>query len=237
MSGNRYLSGEKGQPLQTTTNEVIDGLKRLDSATVFNAIVEHLGGWKPSSGPDALGNQPDFYTGPEMRCLLPELGTAVGYAVTAELTTNDPDSAGVPWDDYYQALDDAESPVIAVLKDVDSRPGRGACFGDGMAARHISAGATGAVVEGSVRDLLGIGALGFPVWGTGLVPGHGVFTMLRVNIPVTVAELRVLPGELLIADTDGCTRIPKGFDPAEILRLGRGIQEREAASGLKPTGR
>lgn len=223
--------------MQSATNELIDGLKELDSATVFNAIVEHLGGWKPSSGPDALANQPDYYTGPEMRCLLPELGTAVGYAVTAELTTNDPDSAGVPWDDYYQALDDAESPIIAVLKDVDSRPGRGACFGDGMAKRHLAAGATGAVVEGSVRDLTGIGALGLPVWGTGLVPGHGVFTMLRVNIPVTVAELRVLPGELLIADTDGCTRIPRGLDPAEILRLGRGIQEQEAAYGLKPTGR
>jgi regulator of RNase E activity RraA len=223
--------------LEAATNEIIDGFKELDSATVFNAVVQHLGGWKPASGPDALGNQPDYYTGPEMRCLLPELGCAVGYAVTAELTTNDPDSAGIPWDEYYQALEDAESPIIAVLKDVDSRPGRGACFGDGMAARHISLGATGAVVEGSVRDLAGIGGLGFPVWGTGLVPGHGVFTMLRINIPVTVAQLRVLPGELLIADTDGCTRVPSGLDLAEILRLARGIRDREAEAGLKPSGR
>lgn len=223
--------------MEAATNEIIDGFKELDSATVFNAVVQHLGGWKPASGPDALGNQPDYYTGPEMRCLLPELGCAVGYAVTAELTTNDPDSAGIPWDEYYQALEDAESPIIAVLKDVDSRPGRGACFGDGMAARHISLGATGAVVEGSVRDLAGIGGLGFPVWGTGLVPGHGVFTMLRINIPVTVAQLRVLPGELLIADTDGCTRVPSGLDLAEILRLARGIRDREAEAGLKPSGR
>ena len=200
-------------------------------------MVQHLGGWKPDSGPDALGNQPDYYTGPEMRCLLPELGCAVGYAVTAELTTNDPDSACIPWDEYYQALEDAESPIIAVLKDADSRPGRGACFGDGMAARHISLGATGAVVEGSVRDLARIGGLGFPVWVTGLVPGHGVFTMLRINIPVTVAQLRVLPGELLIADTDGCTRVPSGLDLAEILRLARGIRDREAEAGLKPSGR
>ena len=213
--------------MQTATNELLDGFKELDSATVFNAVNQSLGGWKPSSGAEALGNQPDYYTGPEMRCMLPELGCVVGYALTAELTTNDPDSEGIPWDDYYQAIEDAEFPVIGVIKDVDSRPGRGACFGDGMAARHLSLGAVGAMVEGSIRDLAGIRSLGFPVWGTGLVPGHGVFTMLRINVPVTVGSLRILPGELLIADEDGCTRIPRGLDAAEVLKAAQEITERE----------
>ncbi len=213
--------------MTTATNELVDGFRELDSAIVFNAINEILGGWTPTSGSQALGNQPDYYTGPQMRCMIPELGCAVGYALTAELTTNDPDSQGIPWDDYYQAIEDSDVPVMAVIKDVDSRPGRGACFGDGMAARHISLGSTGAVVEGSVRDLVGIRRLDFPVWGTGQVPGHGVFTMLRINVPVTVADLRVLPGELLIADEDGCTRVPRDLDPVEVLQKAREMKARE----------
>ena len=114
--------------MTTAANELVDGFRELDSAIVFNAINEILGGWTPASGTQALANQPDYYTGPQMRCMIPELGCAVGYALTAELTTNDPDSQGIPWDDYYQAIEDSEVPVMAVIKDVDSRPGRGACF-------------------------------------------------------------------------------------------------------------
>ena len=207
--------------------EVLDGLKEFDSATVFNAVVEHLGGTQGGLELEGKGGQPLNYTGPEIRSLLPELGSAVGYAVTVELTTNDPDSVGIPWDDYYELLENTGAPIVAVFKDVDSRPGRGASFGDGMAARHKALGVTGVLVDGSVRDLLGIKKVGLPVWGTGLVPGHGVFTLVRMNASITVGGLRVHPGELLVADLDGCTKIPSGYDSEEILRLARGIRARE----------
>ena len=44
---------------------------------------------------------------------------------------------------------------------------------------------------------------------------------------VTVAGLRILPGELLIADEDGCTKIPQGHDPAVVLETARDIRARE----------
>ena len=214
--------------MQPTSKEVLHGFRELDSATVFNAVVEGLGATQGGLELEGKGGIPGCYTGPELRCLLPELGIAVGYAVTAEVTTNDPDSVGVPWEEYYVALAEAPSPTVVVMKDVDSQPGRGACFGDGMAAMHRARGVTGAIVDGSVRDLAGIKEVGLPIWGTGLVPGHGVFTMVRVNASITVARLRIHPGEFLVADMDGCTKIPAGQDLAEILRLGRQIRVREA---------
>ena len=216
--------------------EVLYALKEIDSATLFNAVVEDLGATQGGLELEDKSGQPENDTGPEIRCLLPEFGRAVGYAVTAEVTTNDPDSAAIPWDDYYHALDKSPKPVMAVMRDVDSRPGRGACFGDGMAARHRALGVTGALVDGSVRDLMGIKDVGLPIWGTGLVPRHGVFNLVRVNVSVVVGRLRIQPGELLVADTDGCTKIPAGHDPAAIVRLAQGILRREAESRAKALG-
>ena len=45
------------------------------------------------------------YTDHRICCLLPELGPIIGYAVTAEVTTNDADSVALPWEDYYGQID------------------------------------------------------------------------------------------------------------------------------------
>ena len=50
-----------------------------------------------------------------------------------------------------------------------------------------------------------------PIWATGQVPGHGVFSLVRVNSSVTVAGLRISPGELIVADSGGVTKIPEGI--------------------------
>jgi regulator of RNase E activity RraA len=213
--------------MQRASKEVLEGLTQFDSATVFNAVVESMGASQGGRELQTRGGIPECYTGPEIRCLLPEFGCVVGYAVTAEVATNDPDSVGVPWDSYYEVLEKTGGPIIATMKDVDTRPGRGAAFGDNMAAAHKALGVVGAVVDGTVRDVLGIKAVGLPVWGHGLVPGHGVFTLVRVNGPVTIGQLLVHPGDLLVADMDGCTKIPSSFDPAALLEKCRQIRKKE----------
>ena len=189
--------------MQAATKQVLDALKELGSATVYNAVVYSMGGTPDGLTRKVEGGQPENYTGPEVHCMLPELGPVAGYAVTAEITSNDPDTPGVPWDDYHEALARETAPTIAVIKDADSRPGRGAAFGDDMAGRYKAFGAVGVIVDGSVRDLEGIEEVGMPTWGGGRVPGHGVFTLVRVNAPVTVAQLRIGYGDLLVADSDG----------------------------------
>jgi regulator of RNase E activity RraA len=105
----------------------------------------------------------------------------VGYAFTSEWTPLEPTAQSVPWESYYLSLGETPSPLIAVMKDVDSRPGRGATFGDNMAAIHKMAGVVGVVVDGTVRDIEGIERVGMPVWATGQVPGHGVYNLVRFN--------------------------------------------------------
>jgi regulator of RNase E activity RraA len=196
--------------------EIIAELARFDTPTVFNALVERMG----------LPNEE--YTDHHIRALLPELSCVVGYAATLEVTTNDGDAPGLDWLDYYAYLEAQPGPLVAVLKDVDSRPGRGASFGDGMARVHQRLGVIGVLVEGTVRDLAGIRQVGLPVWAWGTVPGHGVFRASRFAIPVTVGQLRIRPGDLLMADGDGCVRIPVE-QAADVLRLAREIQARERA--------
>jgi regulator of RNase E activity RraA len=195
--------------------KIIEELKSFDSPTVFNALVRKYG----------LPNEE--YTDHTIRCLLPELGTVVGYAVTSEVTTNDPDSSALVWADYYEYLEQAQGPLIAVMKDVDSRPGRGASFGDGMATLHKRLGVVGAIVDGTVRDLAGIERVGLPMWAWGTVPGHGVFNLTRFGTPVTVGQLRIRSGDLILADGDGCVRIPNQ-DAAEIAEIASQIRAQEA---------
>lgn len=194
---------------------ILDGFKQYDSATIFNALVLKTG----------LPNEE--YTNHSIRCLLPEFGNVIGYAVTTEVTTNDPDSPALDWLDYYEVLEATPGPLFAVMKDVDSRPGRGASFGDGMATVHQRLGTVGTIVDGTVRDIEGIRKVGLPMWAWGTVPGHGVFNLTRLNSPVTVGGVRVSPGDLIFADADGCVRIPNA-DAAEILELAEGVRTREA---------
>lgn len=199
---------------------ILAGLQEFDSATIFNALVKKFG----------LPNEE--YTDHTIRCLLPELGSVVGYAVTSEVTTNDADSPALEWLDYYAYLEQAShaydaAPLIAVMKDVDARPGRGASFGDGMATVHKRLGVVGGIIDGTVRDLLGIRRVGLPMWAWGTVPGHGVFHVTRFDTPITVGQLRIRPGDLILADSDGCVRIPTEH-AADILRLAGEIRHWEA---------
>jgi 4-hydroxy-4-methyl-2-oxoglutarate aldolase len=201
---------------QRVEPEILAGLREFDSATIFNAMVQKLG----------LPNEE--YTDHTIRCLLPELGNVIGYAATAEVTTNDADSPALNWIDYYDYLEQTAGPLIAVMKDVDARPGRGASFGDGMATVHKRLNVVGALIDGTVRDLVGIGKVGLPMWAWGTVPGHGIFHVTRYNTPITVGNLRIRPGDLLFADSDGCVRIPNEH-AADILRLAGEVRRREAA--------
>ena len=215
--------------MERASAEVIEALKDFDSATVFNGVVEARGASQGGRELEGTGGQPECYAGPEIQCLLPELGRAVGYAVTCEVTPMDSDSPAIPWAEHQDVLDETAGPIVAVYKDVDTRPGRAASFGDGMAATHKMLGVTGVLVDGSIRDLEGIRTVGMPIWATGQVPGHGVFSLVRVNSSVTVAGLRISPGELIVADSGGVTKIPEGIDAAEVLEAARRVRDFEAS--------
>jgi regulator of RNase E activity RraA len=200
--------------------EILAGLKDFDSPTIFNAVEKVTGDTTPSK----------CYTDHTIVNQLAELGSFIGFAVTVECTTNDLDdrvTAGEnTFADYYQMLEATDGPLVAVFKDVDTNPGRGASFGDGMARQHRQNGVTGAVVDGTVRDLAGIRRVGLPILAWGKVPGHGQFACKRINVDMTVGDLHISPGDILFGDEDGIVRVPTDL-AKEVLVAAMEIRQME----------
>jgi 4-hydroxy-4-methyl-2-oxoglutarate aldolase len=71
-------------------------------------------------------------------------------------------------------------------------------------------GIAGCVVDGSVRDVEGIEALGVPVWSRALTPASGNYRMIaiEVNGVVSLGGVVVAPGDLIVADGTGICVVP-----------------------------
>lgn len=216
---------------------VLAAIATFDTPSVFNSIRSLLGGGPEGEGLEHRGGVPVNYTDHTMRAMLPELGMAVGYATTCEVTTNNRDFEDLSWDAYYDYLDATPGPTISVIKDIGTRPGRGSSIGDIMAEQHKLLGSTGMVVDGTIRDIKGLLRAGLPIWARGQVPGHGLFFTTRFDAPVTVSDLAVSPGDLLAADGDGVVKIPKSIDVSDLLaelEAGRRREEALVLEYLKP---
>ncbi|HYD59949.1 MAG TPA: RraA family protein [Noviherbaspirillum sp.] len=76
-------------------------------------------------------------------------------------------------------------------------------------------GFKGAIVHGAVRDLPAIRELDYPVWASGVTPITGKFRMeaMEINGPVTLHNVVVYPGDLIVADDSGICVVP--FEYAE----------------------
>lgn len=80
-----------------------------------------------------------------------------------------------------------------------------------------SCGLVGAVCNGAVRDIPAIKALGYPVWCRGRTPITGKFRIeaIEINGPVTLVDVQVVPGDLMVADDSGVCVVP--YDKVEIV--------------------
>lgn len=195
-------------------DSVLKKLAGFDSATIYNAVEK------------VQGVSNEDYTGPEIQYLTPEFGVVVGYAVTAEVTPLNETESNLSWLDYYDLLNETPGPMIAVMKDVDVRPKRGALFGDGMARIHKQLGVVGAVIEGAIRDLAGIREAGLPIWGIGMVSGHGPFNVRAIARPLVVGQMLIQTGDLILADGDGVVKIPLDI-VEDTLKMANEIRSKE----------
>ena len=110
--------------MNTIDQSILEELAKYDSATVQNAAIL-VRGYVPED---------IDYSGPELRCMLPEFGTLVGYAITAEVSPLHERADAIDWTPYYDLLAYTDAPTIAVLTDADSPAGRGATLPSRRAA-------------------------------------------------------------------------------------------------------
>ena len=206
--------------MKTIDQSVLDTLAMYDSATVQNAGILVRG----------YVHEDDDYSGPELREFVsPGAKPAVGYALTSRWAPlNEQPGTSAERTDYYDSIAGANVPVIVVQQDVDKPARRGAIIGDGMAYQMKALGAVGALVDGNARDVPGIQQAGLPLWATGRVPGHGPFTMIDHGSPVTVASLNIKPGDILVCDGDGATRVPVD-EAADIAKMCAEVRAKEGA--------
>jgi 4-hydroxy-4-methyl-2-oxoglutarate aldolase len=102
-------------------------------------------------------------------------------------------------------------------------------FGGLAATRAQHAGAAGAVVDGGVRDIAHSRSIAFPLWARERTPISGKHRVqtVELNQTVTIADVEVRPGDLVVADDTGICFIP--LERAEeVLSRVQAIAAREA---------
>ncbi len=144
----------------------------------------------------------------EIRCIFPELGPMVGYAVTGTIRAR-----GKPKHDQtalYQHVREVSGPRVVVVQDQDDPPGLGSLWGEVNATIFGALGCVGCVTDGCVRDLKEARAMGFHFFARGPGVSHAYVRVESAGQPVTVGGLRVSPGDLIHADQHGVLLIPRG---------------------------
>ena len=178
--------------------ETLDALRKYNSPTIANAIevfnvrARHVG-FLPHS----------------IRCLLPNVGPIVGYAVTSRTAAAPPtDSQPDLTPDYLRYVAGEPGPKIAVGQDMDDPPGLGAQFGEVNATIHKRLGCVGHITDGCPRDLDEVEGLGFGLFGLNPCVSHAYVRLVDFGKPVKLAGVEIRPGDLIHADKHGVCVIP-----------------------------
>lgn len=104
-------------------------------------------------------------------------------------------------------------------------------WGEIMTTMAKVRGLAGLVIDGCVRDGVLLGEIGFPVFARGLCiqgTGKDFGAAGWINYPVTMGNVVVHPGDLVVGDFDGVVAIPQAR-AAEVIAAGQRREAEEAA--------
>jgi regulator of RNase E activity RraA len=104
-----------------------------------------------------------------------------------------------------------------------------AIFGELMCRTAVGAKLGGIVVDGAIRDVEAITALGFPAFSRAICAGGcDKDGPGEVNSPIACGNTVVMPGDIVVGDADGVVVVPRE-EADEVLRLVTALVERERA--------
>lgn len=155
-------------------------------------------------------------------------GTFVGRAATALVKPATPEQATPALAVKHSVeMIDAANPgdvgVIVMEGTLDV-----AAIGGLMGTSAKSRGMAGMVLDGAVRDIAELRALGLPVFARAVSPATAVgrYASVAKQVPVECGGVVVSPGDIVVAGEDGVVIVPKDR-AADVLRRAREIDERE----------
>ena len=209
-----------------TELEMLEELRNFDTPSITNVVAtypEHplcLGLYNPWSE--------NWYTDQSLRCMYPELGRTVGYAVTCTYGLPDPNYSGVTFMDVLDAMDASPKPTIFVFqqKFPPELQGKVGLAGGNMTTAMQAIGCVGAISNGPSRDIDEIRPMKFQYLLSGVTAGHGAQAVHAVNVPVSVAGMDVAPGEIIHMDENGAVKFPAD-KLAAVLENARALQIEE----------
>jgi regulator of RNase E activity RraA len=128
----------------------------------------------------------------------------------------------------HKAIDIAE-PGDVIVVDAGGYLGQ-AVIGEIMTSWAAKRGVAGFVVYGAIRDAGAIAAETFPVYACGVThrgpykngPGE-------INVPVTLGDMVVQPGDIIVGDEDGLVAVPQA-DAEQVLNAARAQKKKEEAT-------
>lgn len=185
-------------PLTSPDTSQIDYLKTVDTPTLSNAI--ELLNVRPRS---------EGFAPVQIRCMFPEFGKMVGYAVTAHVETMSKGPAD--WNmfmELYEAVVKCPKPAVVVFQELGPDRDYAAHCGEIMATIFTRLGAVGLVTDCAVRDIPEVRAMNFQYFARGAVASHAYFRIVRVGVPAQLDRLVIQPGDLLHGDESGLILIP-----------------------------
>ena len=196
-------------------NEILEALRKLSTPTVSNAIELFN-----------LRSRSHGFMSPTIRCLFPEMGTMVGYAVTGRFAAEQPPAKPAPRYAFWKHVLEIPAPRVMVLQDLDHPPGVGAYFGEVQTTIHKRLGCVGVVTDGHVRDLDEVHALGFHYFAGGVCVSHAYVHLIDFGAAVKLGGIIVNSGDLIHADKHGVLVVPKEI-AGEIPDAAAKVAERE----------
>ncbi len=179
------------------TRADLDALRQWDTPTICNGL--------ELVAPErrALG-----FTVEPMVAADRKLQPIVGLARTGMIRAKEaPRGVIPPREDWYDYVAAGELPTIAVLQDIDDRPGYGAFWGEVQSTVHFALGVAGCVTNGSFRDLDAL-APGFQIVGGRVGPSHAHVHLVQMRCMVNVFGMVCDHDDVIHADYHGAVVVP-----------------------------
>lgn len=212
---------------ELTVREMLEELRQFDTPSITNVVATYpasklcLGLYNPWTQ--------NWYTDQSIRCMYPEMGPLVGYAVTCVYGLPDPNFKRLSFMDVVDALDASPKPTVLILKQEfpPEIAGKVGLSGGNMTSAMKAVGCVGVISNGPSRDIDEIRPMKFQYFLSGITPGHGDMAVHAVNVPVSVAGMDVAPGEIIHMDENGAVKFPADKLEAVLMNV-RALRDEEA---------